>query len=47
MGYIDASLKKIRPLDQKIFHIQGYDLENEIKVTKISAACQKDILMQV
>ena len=32
--YIYASLKKIYPLVQKIFHLQDYDLENEVKVTK-------------
>ena len=30
-----ASLKKIHPLVQKIFHLQDYELENEVKVTKI------------
>ena len=33
--YIDASLKKIHPLVQKIFYLKDYDLENEVKVTKI------------
>ena len=33
--YVNASLKKIRLLVQKIFHLQDYDLENEVKVTKI------------
>ena len=32
--YIDASLKKIHALVQKIFYLQDYDLENEVKVTK-------------
>ena len=30
-----ASLKKIYPLVQKIFHLQAYDLKNEVKLTKI------------
>ena len=33
--YIAASLKKIHPLVQKIFNLQGYDIANEVKVTKI------------
>ena len=43
-SHIDASLK-IHPLVQKIFHIQDYDLENE--VTKISQTCHSYIWMQV
>ena len=33
--YMDASLKKIHPLVQKIFYLQDYDIEHEVKVTKI------------
>ena len=33
--YIDAKLEKIHPLVQKIFYVEGYDLENEVKDTKI------------
>ena len=29
---------EIHPLVQKIFHLQEYDIENEIKVTKIKSA---------
>ena len=31
---IYASLEKIHPLVRKIFHLQDYDLENEVKVIK-------------
>ena len=37
-SYIYARLKKIDPLVHKIFHFQEYDLENEVKVTKIYTA---------
>ena len=30
-----ASLKKIHPPFQKIFHLQDYDLKNQVKVTKM------------
>ena len=35
--YINASVKKIDPLFQKIhvFNLQDYDFENEVMVTKI------------
>ena len=32
--YVYASFKKIHLLVQKIFHLQDYDLENEVKATK-------------
>ena len=32
--YMNASLKKIHALVQKTFHLQDYDLDNEVKVTK-------------
>ena len=31
---IYATLGKIQPLVQKILHLQNYDFENEVKVTK-------------
>ena len=34
-SYIYANLMKINPLVQKIFHLQEYNLENEVKVTKM------------
>ena len=34
----NANLRKIHPLVQKIFYLQDYDLENEVKVTKILSA---------
>ena len=36
--YINASLKKIHPLVQKIVYFQDFGLENEAKVTKIYSA---------
>ena len=39
-SYIFASLKKIHSLVQKIFHLQDYDLENEVKVNKILSALE-------
>ena len=36
--YISASLDKIYPLVQKIFHLQNYNLENETNVTKTKPA---------
>ena len=36
-------MKKIHIVIQTIFHIQVYDLENEVKVTKISQACHSNI----
>ena len=36
--FIDAILKKIHSLLQKTFYLQDYDLENEVKVTKIKSA---------
>ena len=48
---ICASSKKIHPLVQMIFYLQDYDLEYEVKVTKIKVtklpqACNTDILMK-
>ena len=30
-----CKFEEIHPMVQKIFHLQDYDLENEVKVTKI------------
>ena len=37
-GYIDASLKKIHPLVQKILYIKVYDFYKEVQVTKTLSA---------